>query len=142
MTTHYFKGIAKWAKVHTPDKKYGHYSINVYMDPDNLAAYTKSGIQVAVKEDEEGKFVTFRRSPKKLIKGELVDFGGPAVFNAEGTPLKEDVGNGSDVTVKVTSFETAKGVGHRLESVLVNNLVEYSAGKIDTGAMGEDFKPF
>jgi hypothetical protein len=129
----YLSGRAKWAKLFKPDEKYGNYQLNLYLDKDSEATFDSIGLQLTKKKDDEGTYVTFRRAPKKLIKGELVDFGPPKVIDRDNQPLDKLVGNGSEVTIKVAAFETAKGLGHRLDTVRVENLVEYEAKDPSTG---------
>lgn len=130
----YLSGKAKWAKVYKPDEKYRNWTINVYLNPDSVKAYQASGMSMAYKEDDDGKFITFRRPEAKLIKNEMVKFAPPKVVNKDGEPISDNIGNGSDVTVKVLVYDTVKGPGHRLEAVRVDKLVEYA--KRDAGAGG------
>ncbi len=127
MPTKYYKftGPCKWAKVHLPDKTYNVYSIQVYLDEENLAKYKESGIQGRVKEDQDGTYVSFRRLPVKLIKGDVVELGPPQVEDAQRNKLLDPIGNGSIVTVDVAVYDTVKGKGHTLQRVHVNELVKY-----------------
>lgn len=129
----YLTGITKWAKVHKPDEKYQNFSLNLYLDKNSWATYSESGIGVTPKEDDDGKFVTLRRPVSKVIKGDLVKFGPPAVFDKDQKPITDPVGNGSRVTVKVAVFDTIKGKGHRMEAVRVDELVEFKGGTQDPG---------
>jgi hypothetical protein len=124
-TAVYLSGKAKWAKVYTPDEKYQNWTINLYMDKDNLQKYQESGMTMNVKKDEEGPYVTFRRPQVKLIKQEMVKFGPPIVVDSEGNPFDKTIGNGSEVTVKVLVYNTMKGPGHRLEKIRIDKWVEY-----------------
>ena len=131
MATQYFylSGKAKWAKLFKPDEKYGNYQIDLYLDKASEELFDTIGLQLTKKKNEEGAFVTFRRAPKKLIKGELVDFGPPTVLDKDNNPINLLVGNGSEVTIKIAAFDTVKGKGHRLDTVRVEKLVEYNAPK-------------
>lgn len=129
----YLTGIVKWAKVHKPDEKYQNFSLNLYPDKDTWAVFAESGIGVTPKEDDDGKFITLRRPVQKVIKGELVKFGPPAVFDKDKKDITDLIGNGSRVTVKVAVFDTIKGKGHRMEAVRVDDLVKYSGGTQDPG---------
>jgi hypothetical protein len=135
--TYYFTGECKWAMVHKMDEKYGNYKINLYMDKASKDSFKKSGLQLKPKKEVEGSkpvecklsdpdaYVTFRRPHSSKIKDEIIDFGKPRVLGEDGAPTNALIGNGSQVTVKVSAFDTMNGVGHRLEAVKVNNLVEY-----------------
>lgn len=127
MATKYykFKGPCKWAKLHTPDQKYNNYQINVYLDDEGIKQLKDSGLQLSLKTDEDGSFVTFRRPQQKIIKGQLVDLGKPRVEDKDRKPLEALVGNGSMVTVDVSVYDTLKGKGHTMMGVQVTDLVIY-----------------
>ncbi|MBD3260584.1 MAG: hypothetical protein GF334_02730 [Candidatus Altiarchaeales archaeon] len=116
---HYFKGIARYNRLRQPDD-YGNYVIQVEMDEESADKYRNSGIQVAI--DDENK-VYFRRPDTKTINKELVELGPPMVIDTEGTKLDDLIGQGSEVVVKVRSYDTRKGVGHTLDAIQVRNLV-------------------
>lgn len=127
-TYHYFSGTTKWAKVRKPDDKYGNFQVPLYMDEANLKKFRELGLALSVKEDEDGSFVTFKRPKEKLIKGEIVNFGPPKVYNADNTEMTEGlIGNGSKITLKISMYDTVKGPGHRLESLRVDDLVKYES---------------
>lgn len=157
MTTkvHYFRGKAKWAQLglgpkpeENADKEYEAWKMNLYFDEDSMAEFRDSGIRLTIKEDDDGRYVTFRRPFSKKIGDELVKFEAPAVKTKEGEPFTNYLGNGSDVIIKVLSFDTRKGKGHRLEAVQVLEVVEYvkdssnglADGKLVVG--GQQFVPF
>lgn len=132
--TWYFTGTAKWAKVETPDPKYGKYSIDLYMDEHNMAKYEESGAQLKIRTNDEGEqYVSFQRPHVMLSKGELVTLGPPDMLSADGSPLPKGtlIGNGSIVTVRTDVFDTQKGKGTRLTGVRVDNLVEYRKREVD-----------
>lgn len=132
-----FYGKCQWAKVHTPDEKYGNYQIDVFLDGPSMDLFKKSGLQLRVKDYEGERFVGFRRVPKKLIKGEMVDFGKPKVTDAVGREIDDLIGNGSVVAVTVSVFDTVKGKGHRLDVVEVRKLVPFGGAIED--AHGDDY---
>ncbi len=124
-TMFYFTGIAKWAKLFEPDRKYKNYAIDIYLDKESLKRFRDSGLQSTLKKDDDGQFVTFRRATQKLIKDELVKFGPPEVLGKDNKPINDFVGNGSKVTIKVLAYDTQKGKGSRLEAVRVDDLVPF-----------------
>ena len=134
-STHYFSGKAQWAKVYRPDDKYNKFSIDVALNPTAFKEYEKLGLHKpknGFKQDEEGNtWVTFRRNPEDTTyrDGNKVPCGAPTVVDGNGNPMDATIGNGSDVTVKVMVYaynnKFGKGNGSRLESVRVDNLVEY-----------------
>ena len=129
----YLSGKCKWAKVRKPDEKYQNYQVPLYLDTKSLETLKASGMQLTIKTDDDGKFVTLRRPVSKLIKGELVEFGPPKVFDKDNHEFHDGlIGNGSSLTCKVVVYDTIKGKGHRLESLRVENLVEYHRPEDDT----------
>lgn len=136
----YFQGKAKWVKIHQPDG-YGNWKLDLYLNPESLNKLTElktnkdgvSGILNTIKEDEDGKFTTFKRPQQKMMKGKVVGFAPPEVLMADGTtPLRDQmIGNGSDVTVKVQIYTYnkpggGKGKATRLESIRVDNLIPFN----------------
>lgn len=138
--TIYLVGTCAWAKLKTPDPKYGHYSIDLYPSEKSWEIFDSSGMQLTKRTSENGEYISLRRPAQKLIKGELVDFGPPKLLDKHNEPMDKLVGNGSEVTVKVQVYDTlTKGVGHRLESVRVENLITYNP---PLPTLGEVESPF
>lgn len=120
-------GTAYWAKTKTPDTKFdedGIYSVVLYVNKENAKKVKDSGLRIRPKKDENGVNYTFRRKAKGLIRGDEVEFGPPKVVMS-GESFDGFIGNGSDVTLKVSVYDTKMGKGHRLEAIRVNELVEY-----------------
>lgn len=140
---YYLSGTAKWAKLRKPDDKYNNFQCPLYLDKKSLELYKTLGLGLKVREDDEGTFVTFKRPVSKMIKNEVVEFGPPKVLNADNTEFDGLVGNGSEVTVKISVYDTMKGPGHRLETVRVEKLVEYNPpAREDNAATGGPAIPF
>ena len=141
--TYYFTGKCQWAKVYKgqEDQRYQNFGLDVELDEKNLAIYKESGIQthlqVSGEKSQTGReitwcdgrkgvtFVKFKRPVSKLIKGQLVNYGPPSVLDKDNQPFDKPIGNGSSVTCKVVVYDTAKGKGSRLETVRVDEWVEY-----------------
>lgn len=130
--TYFFTGKCKWAKVRKPDEKYNNYQVPLYLTKESWDEFKKSGVQTKIKTDEDGDFTVFKRSYERFIpwEGTTVVQGPPDVFikSKDGPVSYPDglIGNGSDVTVKVEVYDGKNGKGHRLVSLLVNELVEYT----------------
>lgn len=124
----YLSGKCKWAKLRKPDEKYDNFQLPLYMDKKSWELFRSLGLGLSVKEDRDTgeEFVTFKRPRQKPIKNEMVEFGPPKVLAHDNTPYDGLVGNGSEVTVKISVYDTFKGPGHRLETVRVEKLVEYN----------------
>jgi hypothetical protein len=127
---YYFRGVAKWVKAKTPDKKYGHYTLDLYPDDESLVLFKDSGLGLKLREDADGVFFKLRREPIRVIAGDAVNIGPPKLFikdeNGEVIEFDDLIGNGSKVVAKVSVYPTQKGPGHRLESLLVEDLVVYN----------------
>lgn len=138
----YLQGKAKWAKLITPDTKFGSaWSVVLYLTPESyqtvmglkeMHGKTK-GIMNVIKKDEDGYYITLKRQTSKLIKGQVVGFAPPEVLEANGKETLRNamVGNGSDITCKVQVYNYpdklsgGMGTAIRLESVRVDNLIPY-----------------
>lgn len=131
----YFTGPCKWAKVHKPDTYNGEdrYKIDLYLSKKELAKLNESGSKVKLKEDDDGKFVTFSRKTQMEIAGETKILGKPMVIDANKQDFDKDIGNGSLVTCKVAIYDTKMGKGTRLEAVRVDEWKEF----IPTQQQGE-----
>jgi len=145
----YFHGTAKWAQLGlgpTPednaDKEYKSWKLNLYLSDDSWEDFARSGLQLKAKEDEDGRYVTFRRPFSKVIKDDLVKFEPPKVTDAEGVGFRDYIGNGSEVIIKVATFDTRKGRGHRLEEVKVVTLVDFKSEAQKLVVGGREFAPF
>lgn len=133
MATKLFKfyGISEYAKVHAPDKEYGHYGLNLFFDKPSYDLYKKTGLRLKVKDKDGQSFVGFRRHPDKVFEGQNPK---PEVIDAVGRPIEDLIGNGSKVAVTVSVYDTKMGKGHRLETVQVLDLVPYDGGVQDAHA--------
>ena len=146
---HTFKGALKWAKIYEADEYSGdkRWIVNFYPhDGGEWEKFQKSGLQLKVKEDEDGKFITLRRGVKKLFGDEIVFFSPPEITGAvnvryknskgevvrsykkgDEEPVREGeaviIANGSVALVNVAVYDTQKGKGHRLENIKVLDLV-------------------
>lgn len=138
----FFKGKTKWARVHKPSENFETYEVPVYMDKKELKRYQDSGMQLQIREDEDGSFVTFKRKHAEFngLKKEQVINGRPGINilkDGAYVPFDGLIGNGSEVTVKVEVYDTpgrGKGKkGHRLLAVGVDKLVEYVAKEKEVG---------
>lgn len=142
MTAYYeFSGIAKWAKLHTPDKKFQNYEIDLFVDDETLKAIKATGVQLKVREDKDGQFIKFRRPASKKRKDKLVEMG-PVKVIKDGKRFTEEVGNGSEVTVLIQVYDTMKGPGHTLEMVKIDKLVAYDGGSKPEGWDYDDAPAF
>ena len=137
------EGICAWAyNLFVPDNNFNDekWYLEVFFEPngEEHEKFKESGIQLEPipEKSKSGKqrsqfpdLVGYRFKRRKFEKwGEMSP---PVVRLGDGTPLPEDVriGNGSKVKITVETYDTAKGKGHRLNEVLVKELVEYDSPK-------------
>lgn len=127
-------GMFKWSKLRENQKetKYnplGVYQINLFPDEPSKRILENSGIQVIPKEDSDGIYYQVRRPAEQITSKGLIKHGTPEVFlvkDDELVPFTGDIGNGSKGEIVLTLYDTKlRGKGHRLEKVVVYNLVEY-----------------
>ncbi len=140
-----FRGAVRW-------------TMNFYPADDvEWDKFKKAGIQKKVKEDELGKFFAATRPTNKLIKQRIVNFTPPMVYNKEGQPIifyvKEGdegqtpvrsyegdtkiervgepilIGNGSEVEITLSVYQTSMGPGNRLEAIKLVDLITYEPEK-------------
>lgn len=133
MSIKYLTGEIKWHKNKELDK-YGKRTLDLYMDDENWEKYEKMGLGLKTRYGDDGrKFVTFSRKAKMYISGNEVDAGPWTVLDNKDEPFTGDVGNGSVVTVKLDVYpvKLTGGMGHRVEGVRVEELVEFNKREPD-----------
>jgi hypothetical protein len=150
----YLQGKALWAKVFERNRDRespndmvnqklkasdGQTSLTLVMDQEELAKFEASGSRKKVNNLEDGPAVNFTRPWKHRIE----NFGGaPQIVDADGADWDDSVaiGNGSEVEVAISIYDTQAGKGTRLEGVKVLELVPYEEG--DSGAPKAPKLPF
>lgn len=146
-----FRGKARWFKVYEPEEFRGttNWKVDLVVDDETLKLYKSHKIAKKVKEHEGETVLSFTRPKFKEIKGVKQVFSPPKIYDKDGNEIvsytpnaagndfdrvgeRVLIGNGSDVeiTVAVYDWGTAAngGVGQRLESVKIIDLIEYSEG--------------
>ena len=146
-TTIYLKGAAQWAKVfpHNKDKNEdfhgpgGAYVLDLVVDKEELEKFTASGSRTSPRTTDEGVVIKCKR---KHNHATIDAFGGPPqVVDADGNDWDGTlIGNGSEVEVALTVYDTKVGKGTRLEGVKVLNLVELPP--LDDAEGGQKRLPF
>lgn len=129
MTTAYFTGECKWAKVYKPDDKYQKYSIDVLLDMEQYEEFQKFKFKTPGKLDNGKFWVTMRRK---------VEDGAPVVVDKEGNPFTDTIGNGSIVTVKIDTYnydnKFGKGTGFKIVGVQVDEHKQYVKPEADSSS--------
>lgn len=144
-----FNGPLKWVKSLKADPEYKRYTVDVYLDEENLARLKDSGVGLQIREDENGKYVRFSRPETKVIKEELVKFGPPKVVMADGSDLPMasngdpvKIGNGSEGRVSIVVYPAGKFIGHRWERLTIDKLIPYEPdnGTAEAAALSEKYQ--
>jgi len=148
----YLKGKASWVQAHKVNE-WGKWSMQLHPDTESLNIIRDlqtEGVKNVIKKDDDGYFVRLARPNEIKIKGKLVGMVPPEVFDGtkplkddEGNvvgfyPLKEYVGNGSDVIVKMEVYSHGvpgqpgkKQKAMRWLSLRVDDLVPYTKKSFD-----------
>jgi hypothetical protein len=159
-TTQYvqFTGKAYWAHIYKPDTFRGavRWIMNLYMDDDEWKKFKDLKIQKKPVTDENGTFWRPTRLTSRMIKEKLVKFTPPWIYDKNGEPLvtyvNQDgkevrsydgadsdikrvgdpvlIGNGSTVSITVSVYPTTMGIGNRLESIRLLDLIEYKSPEV------------
>lgn len=139
---YYFKGMINWAKVQKPDDKYNVYTLDLYLDEPSLEMFKDSGLQLTLRDGDDGKYIKLRRPVEKVFSDEVIDNGKPEVLvkNSDGEweSFGGLVGNGSTGVCKVRVYDSKRGKGHELVTVAIEELVPYE----EAVTVGDDEYPF
>ena len=125
-----FTGTTKWAKGLKEIDEYkgvGRWKCQLYLTDESFKKLKTTGVPLKVREDDDGKYVVFKRPQQIKVKDDIIELEPPRVFDSDGKPFDDNIfiGNGSTLTVKVMIYDTPLGKAHRLEKVRVDNLIEY-----------------
>ena len=149
------KGRVKWCKPYEPEEYKGdtRWTVTLYPLDSEWDKFNKSGLQLEVKEDDDGKFIRLRRTAKKLFPKdeEITKFSPPTISGAvnvayvdektnapirsfkksDGVVMKTigeqvNIGNDSLCLVNICTYDTQQGKGHRWEGLTVLELEEYN----------------
>lgn len=132
----YLSGKCKWAKGLLAPSQFKKYGVKLNLDNPSLSIILdlkKKGIKNALVKDEDGYWVNLSRPSELNFKGQLRGVEPPVIITKDNVPFNKDkmIGDGSDLTCKVAvrSWKSpfgVPGVSLRLESVRVDNLVEFT----------------
>lgn len=154
---YYLKGKAKWFQSRKVNE-WGRWEHQLFPDAASLELLRKlkedtedhQGIRNNLQEDRDGDgiFIRIGRAGQKTIRGKVVAFQPPEIFDRDGTTVLRDVnvGNGSDVTTKIEHYTYAvppaksgkRGSAIRWESTRIDNLVPYQSELKKTYPEGEN----
>lgn len=123
----YFKGNVVFSNLEKPDEQYKMYGLTISVDDKTFEEFKASGIQTKVREDNRSsqKLVSFKRPSRKVTEDEITRIDPPFVMDADKKNMNAGaVDRGSEVIAKVLTYKTAKGIGHRLQGIMVTKLKE------------------
>lgn len=123
----YFEGDLVFSNLSVPDEQYKMYGLTIAVDEKNYSLFVDSGIQTKVRTDSRTnqKLISFKRPSKKLVNDTMQAVDPPVVLNSDKEQISgSTVDRGSTVVAKVLVYKTLKGVGHRLQSVMVTKIKE------------------
>lgn len=129
----YFQGKCSWANhLVVADTQFNKWHVTLHFTPESLEKFRSLKLKTHLKKDEDGYYAKLSRPTQKLIRGKMIAFNPPLIFDKENKPLvNTQIGNGSDVTIKCELYQyTPPGSktrenAIRLESMRVDNLVPY-----------------
>ena len=133
----YFNGKCSWANhLVIADQEFNKWHVTLHFTPESLDKFRSLKLKTHLKKDDDGYFAKLSRPTQKLMRGKMVTFTPPKIFDKEGKPLENvSIGNGSDVTVKCELYQYTppgskqKENAIRLESMRVDNLIPYEPNR-------------
>lgn len=130
----YIQGKVSWFRPKVPNK-WNKWSVQIHPDAKGLELIRDlqaQGIKNQLKKDDDGYYSTFSRPvTKETAGGRILSFTPVEVFDKDGNPFDGNVGNGSDVTLKLEVYNhnvpgggTAKAI--RWQSARIDNLIPFN----------------
>jgi hypothetical protein len=125
----YIQGKASWFRAKQPNQ-WNKYSVQIHPNAEGLEKIRElqsRGLKNTIKKDDDGYFVNFTRPVSKEYKtGKIQTFAPPTVTDKDGNIFEGQVGNGSDVTLKLEVYEHATPAGGRAVAA------RWASARIDT----------
>lgn len=138
----YIRGKVKWFKDKVPNE-WGKWSHQIWPDEASMEIIRDlkdRGLKNDLKKDEDGYSMNFSRKTEQEFRGGRKQANSPPVVlkdngkDVQPTILLEQVGDGSDVTTKLTCYRYGPGgvnLAARWESTMVHNLVPFNPDDFD-----------
>jgi len=135
----YLQGKAAWVRTKAPNP-WGKWTVTLYPNAESLEkvrALQAEGCKNVLKKDDDGYNVTFSRPTEKEDRlGRKYGLTPVEVVDKSGQPFDENIGNGSDITVKLEVYQHktpggGKAKAARLLGIRVDNLVPYTRDDFD-----------
>lgn len=134
---HYIQGKVSWFRPKVPNK-WNKWSVQIHPTADGLELIRElqsQGLKNQLKKDDDGYFLNVSRPvTKETSTGKILSFKPVEVFDADGSPFDGNVGNGSDVTIKIEVYEHntpggGKAKAMRWVSARIDNLIPFNPDK-------------
>jgi len=131
----YIQGKVKWFRPKVPNK-WNKWSVQIHPNADGLAILRDlqtEGVKNQIKKDEDGYYTTFTRPVTKETRaGKIISFVPVEVFDSEGNKYDGNVGNGSDVTLKLEVYTHPTPGGNKAKAIRwvsarIDNLVPFES---------------
>lgn len=131
----YIQGKVKWFRPKVPNK-WNKWSVQIHPNDKGLEIIRElqsQGCKNQLKKDEDGYFANFSRPvTKETSTGKILSFKPVEVFDRDGNPFDGNVGNDSDVTLKLEVYSHAtpgggKAKAIRWVSAKIDNLVPFES---------------
>ena len=129
----YIQGKVSWFRPKIPNK-WNKWSVQIHPNDKGLEIIRDlqaEGLKNMIKKDEDGYYTSFSRPvTKETSTGKILSFKPVEVFDKDGKPFDDRVGNGSDVTLKIEVYQHAtpgggKAKAARWVSARIDNLIPF-----------------
>jgi hypothetical protein len=133
----YIQGKVSWFKPFMTNK-WNKYSTQIHPTPEGLEKIRElqaEGLKNQIKKDDDGYYTTFTRPVSKEFRsGKIITFAPVEVFDKDGKPFDQPVGNGTDATLKIEVYEHetpggGKAKAARWVSARIDNLIPFVPDK-------------
>lgn len=133
----YIRGKLSWCRTNTVNP-WGKYTCTVHPISEDMPLVYKmqeEGVKNSIKKDDDGYFITYSRPSEKTDRlGRKFGLAPVQVMDKDGKEFHENIGNGSDGTVKLEVYRhKTPGGGEakaaRLMAIRVDNHVPYEANR-------------
>jgi len=135
--TVYIQGKVSWFRPKVPNK-WNKWSTQIHPNDKGLEIIRElqaQGVKNQLKKDNDGYYTSFSRPvTKETSTGKILSFTPVEVFDKDGNKYDGNVGNGSDVTLKLEVYQHAtpgggKAKAIRWVSARIDNLVPFESSR-------------
>lgn len=129
----YIQGKVSWFRPKVPNK-WNKWSVQIHPNDKGLEIIRElqaQGVKNQLKKDNDGYYTSFSRPvTKETSTGKILSFTPVEVFDKDGNKFDGNVGNGSDVTLKLEVYQHATPGGGKAKAVRwvsarIDNLVPF-----------------